>query len=108
MDNSGVLLVILLLLAFYYACYCREGVRVHSEAFNNLKMMLCNSKGYGLSRTYNERTGADSENRQARSVLTGEVGQNGTESQLTAEVVPADLLLNAQERPRHNIHSDDL
>lgn len=87
----AVLLAIVLLLVFYYACACNSKNGNASEGFNNLKMMLCNQKGSSLSRDYNTRGGAVSANSQARSVLTGVVGQNGSESLLRAEVTPVDL-----------------
>lgn len=106
MDTNGVLLVIVILLAFYYACYCSEGVRVHSEMFNNLRVMLAGEGA--MSRNYNTRGGASSANRQANDTLKGTTGQNGRESKLVAEVTPEDLFQNSQERPQANIYDSDM
>lgn len=106
MDTTGVLLIVALLLAFYYTSQCGEGVRIHSEMFNNLRVMLAGESA--MSRNYNTRAGAASENRATSKVLSGTVGQNGRESQLLAAVTPEDLFQSSQERAPSNIYGDDL
>lgn len=105
-DTTGVLLILTLLLMFYYLRYCSEGVRIHSEMFNNLRVMLA-SEG-ALTRNYNTRPGASSENRASEKVISGTVGQNGRESQLVASVTPEDLFMSTQEQPESNIYGDNL